>query len=133
MIGILNIEGGLYVLSENGLDILSSDCVRFGITRNDKKFLLNKLKIFQVFLQQNETTDEFIRLGIIKKLTKQWKAVKYNLWEARDEGSHGRVIFCMLKPDMVIISAVNKVESSLSQAINRGVKRWELYLKTSKK
>lgn len=32
-----------------------------------------------------------------------------------------------------IVSAVNKGHGSLTQAINRGIKRWELYLKTLKK
>lgn len=133
MIDILEIDNGVYVLAEKGEDVLSSDCISYGVTRADRRRLMDSLLALSYKILFGRSENDLIQSGVLKKLDRQHKTKRYDVWEVRDEGSHCRLIFLRLHPNMYIVSAVNKGHGSLTQAINRGIKRWELYLKTLKK
>lgn len=130
MIDILKVEEGLWVLEEEGQNVLLKDCLQFGVGKSERKHLLRILLVMVEKLRSGEMFDPLIQQGWIKKLTRQEKTFFENVWEARDPGSHARVIFVIKDPETVIVAAVDKMKSSLSQAVNRGINRWRKYLKS---
>lgn len=132
MITLSFIEEGIWVLEENGRNVLLKDAVQFGISKLERKFLYQQLSVTARLLKSGDDLAYLIKEGILKPLDRNLKAKKHHLWEIRDVGRGGRLIFVMLKPDTVIVSAVSKRKDSLSQAIHRGINRWEGYLKKPK-
>lgn len=127
MIDILEIEQGLWVLEEDGRNVLLKDCERFGITRQDRKSLLNTLSVVVGLLAERERLDPLVHQGFLKRLIRQQGAYDDDVWEVRSDGSSGRVVFVMRAPDAVIVAAVDKRRGCLSNAVNRGVKRWKKF------
>ncbi|MDO8518663.1 MAG: hypothetical protein Q7T11_00685 [Deltaproteobacteria bacterium] len=133
MIAILQIENGIWALEEDGRNVLLADCLRFGIKKQDRTSLMNILTAAVGLLREGKNFDVLIRKNQIKKLDREKEAVKENIWEVRSEGWGGRIVFVLKDPDTIIVSAVDKGKGSLSQAINRGIKRWKQFLKEQEK
>lgn len=130
MIDILQVEDGIWVLQEDGLNVLLADCQKFGITKAERKGLLLFLREVVQALRQGENVQELVDRRVLKKLERQSKASEENLWEVRADSGSARILFMMMDPDAVIVSAVHKSRGSLRQAVNRGVNRWRNFLKT---
>jgi len=126
-VSIINIEENVFVLGEADQNVFLLDAVRFDISKKDRIALFDNLTLVARSLFYGEDLDIYERAGILKKLTGQLKAKKYNLWEIRDEATHGRLIFVREDPDAIIVAAVNKGRGRLDQAINRGANRWAKY------
>lgn len=133
MVDILQIQKGVWVLEEEGQSVLVKDSVRYGITKAERKNLLQILSIVAEKLELGESLEPLIGQEFIKKLTRQEKTKFENIWEVRDPGINTRIIFIIEEPDSTIVAAVDKSQGSLSQAINRGVNRWREFLKTKEK
>jgi hypothetical protein len=129
VINILEVESGIWILEEEGQNVLLKDCQRFGIGKETRKALMDIMSLTATYLAKGESLEPLIELGLLKKLQRQESAVQTDLWEARLVGRGGRLLFVMKRPDSIIVSAVDKNKGSLSQAINRGVKRWREFLK----
>lgn len=129
MFGIIEIEEILWVLTENGRNVLLEDCQKFGISRTDRFFILGLLYSIVEAIRLGDPLESFIEDGVLKKLDRQPKVQTADVWEIRDTGRQTRLIFVRDKMDSIIVSAVSKLHGSLSQAINRGVNRWTNYLK----
>lgn len=133
MIDILNIENGIWVLVEDGYNVLLSDSAKFGINKQERKQLFRLLLVIAERLTKGESLEPLIKAEMIKKLTRQEKTIFENVWEVRNLSGGGRIIFVRRDPDSIIVSAVVKVHGSLSQAVNRGVNRWRKFLRENEK
>lgn len=128
MIDLIYLEPGIASLTENGISVLSKDSIKFAISRRQSRFLRRIIKSFSVCMQYGFGYENLLQDGFIKKLERQSEARQFNLWEAREpEGS--RVIFRIEKPNTIIVSAVQKGSGNLTRAINRGINRWQSFLK----
>ena len=132
MIELLLIEEQIGVLEEDGKNVLFADCVEFKVSKEERHFLFRKLMVLVCLLKAGTDLTPMIEEGYLAPLDQDPRCKKYNLWEIRDPGRGGRLFFVMDKPDAIIISAVSKRYGSQKQAINRGIKRWETYLKSTK-
>lgn len=128
MIDLIHLEPGITSLTENGISVLQKDSIRFAISRRQSRFLRRIIKTFSACIQSDFDYGRLIEDGFVRKLERQAKAGQYNLWEAREPGG-ARIIFRIEKPNMIIVSAVQKSRGSLTEAINRGTNRWQSYLK----
>lgn len=101
-IDILQIQEGLYVLTEEGINVLHKDSIRFGLSKEERRILFDNLVLVSQEIQKKASLALFVKARILKQLTKQSKAQKWNLWEIRDEGNQGRLIFVRLDPDVIL-------------------------------
>lgn len=133
MIELSLIQDGIGVLVEEGISVFVVDSQKYGISRVEKKFLFTHLEDVASFLRNGYDLKPLIDAGFLKKLTHDAKCIENNLWEIRDPGRGGRLIFVLDDPESIIISAVSKRVGSQNQAIKRGMKRWGNFLKKQKK
>lgn len=131
MIDLMKYKLGIYVLAENGQNVFLKDCIAFGIGSQTRKFIERILKETVLCIQNRMGFDRLIKANLLKRLDRQSKAKKYDLWEIREPGG-SRLIFMLQDPDTIILSAVHKGRGNLSNAVNRGVNRWLNYQKTLK-
>jgi hypothetical protein len=126
---------GLYeLIDENSQSVLNIDAVKYKLTREVKRQLKSILiQISQALaITGEEGLKDFIEAEVLKQIVKNPKAVEHNLWEVRSPAHGGRIFFIMDDDGNIIVSAVDKnVKDSSAQekAINRGVNRWEKFLK----
>ena len=105
------------------------DCLKFGLGKTERIWLFQTLQDFVAEIQNERPVDGFIDEGVIKRLEIQKETEGLNIWEVRDPGRAGRIIFIREDPCAIIVAAVDKGRGSHSQAVRRGVKRWKDYLK----
>lgn len=124
-------EKHLFVILENGQNVLNLDAVRFGMARPMKKRLMRILKdlVRKMKTDNGVAFEDFIQRGVLKKVHKQESTKNLDMWEMREDSHGGRIFFVMANLNIVVVSAVNKTEFSQSQAINREVRRWKTLLK----
>lgn len=120
---------GLWVLEEEGQNVLLKDCLKFGLEKAERIWLFQTLQDFVGEIQEGRAIEDFIDQGLVKRLDRQKETEGFDLWEVRDPGRAGRIIFIRKDPDVIIIAAVDKGRFSHGQAIRRGVRRWKNYLK----
>lgn len=128
----LKIDENLFVLTEDGQNVLYKDCLKYRISRQKREIVFNNLLTAIKLFEEGVSLRTFQDRGILKKLVYQPKTRLYDVWEIRDEGLGTRLIFIWEKPNTIIVSAVTKRMGSLTQAINRGVNRWKKYLRKEK-
>lgn len=133
MVDIIESENGIWSLVEDGQNVLFRDCVCFGISKRERKSLFAILRETTDLLIEGGSLEPLMKKGVLKQLTRQLEAVRENLWEIRSDGKGARLVFVLQNPRTIIISAVDKGKGSLSQAVQRGVKRWKTFLKTERK
>lgn len=127
---IIVVETGIWTLEEDGKNVFLVDCQKFGILKSERKELLVFLREAVAAFRGSGFIDVLIERGNLKKLSRQKEAVNKDLWEIRRDGDGARILFVRISSDVVVVAAVDKGKGSLSQAVNRGVKRWKNYLKT---
>lgn len=133
MIDIIQIENGIWVLEEDGQNVLLADCLKFGIKRQDRKSLMRTLGVASRLLKTGKGLEGLVGQNVLKKLDRQKEASNIGIWEVRADGKRERIVFVLKEPDTIVVSAVEKGKGSLSQAINRGIKRWTTFLKEDEK
>ncbi len=133
MVAILKIAEGLWVLEEEGQNVLFKDSVAFGLSKAERKHLFWVISMVASCRQQAKSLAPYIKCGYIKKLDRQVTTKNGDVWEARDLCKGGRIIFIIDDNNTVIVAAVHKSRGKLSHAINRGIKRWKKYLKSHEK
>lgn len=129
----LYIEDSLWVLEEDGKNVLLKDSQANGVSKSERKRLFILFLGAAQAIRDGESLDPYLYSGCLKCLDRQEKAVRSNLWEIRDEGSGTRLIFVREDPDTIIVAAVSKRCGNLSQAVHRGANRWAKYKKETKK
>lgn len=120
---------GLWILEENGQNVLLRDCLKFGLGKVERIWLFQTLQDVVAEIQSGNSIEGFIKEDVLKCLDRQKETKELNIWEVRDPGRGGRIIFIRDDPNSIVVAAVNKRRSSHNQAIRRGVKRWKDYLK----
>ena len=127
---------GLYeLIDDKDHSVLDVDALKFKLDRGMKRQLKNILILVcqGLAIKGLEALNEFIQDDLLKKIERNVKAQKYDLWEVRHPAHGGRIFFIMDNKNNIIVSAVNKqsTKDNLSQekAINRGINRWEKFLK----
>lgn len=130
---IVQVEAGIWSLEENYVNVFLADCHAFGILKAERKEMLLLLREAVAAMLNPKRWDLMVQYGNLKKLTRQQRATFSDLWEVRQDGKGARVLFVRMDPDIVVVAAVHKNASSLSQAVNRGISRWEKFLKTKEK
>ncbi len=133
MIDIIEVKPGIWVLEEDGQNVLLKDCQQFEIGKQERKTLFQSLEFLAKALQEGRSYAPLIEQCLLKKLQRQKEALELNLWEVRAEGRGERIIFAMREPNLIIVAAVHKSKGGMSQAVNRGVKRWKRFLKGKEK
>lgn len=131
------IEGprNLYeIIDGKGHSVFDLDAAKFGMSRDIKRQLKNILiQICQTLtIKGLEGLNDFIADGLLKKIERNIRAVEHNLWEVRHPAHGGRLFFIMDEDGNVIVSAVDKQAKDRAvqeKAINRGINRWEKFLK----
>lgn len=131
------IEGisGLYeIIDSNGHSAFDQDAAKFGMSREIKRELKNILVQVCLALHFKNLVafDEFITHDLLKKIERNPKAIKHNLWEVRSSAHGGRLFFVMDKSGNIIVSAADKRSkdrAAQEKAINRGINRWQKILK----
>lgn len=131
----------LFVLYENEQSVIDIDAHTTGLAREHKKRLLRDLMEICRAVETDgaEAFKRFVDGDILAKLNKDEKAAKLGtLWEVRSNQHPGRIIFVFEDPNSIVVSAVNKgtkkkQESPQTQAINRGVNRWQTLSSNLKK
>ena len=125
----------LYALRENNMLVHDIDAVKFKLERQQKIELIVKLKLIcnDLIINGKSILNNYIRKGILKKIIHNKKAEKFNLWEVRSPAHGGRIFFIIDNSENIVVSAVDKAFSIITKpqerAIQRGIKRWETYLK----
>lgn len=125
----------LYVLLDHGQNVLNADAVKFRLSKERKKSLLNDLQnVCRDYLLEGERgLKDYIDADVLRKITKDEKAARHDMWEVKSPKHGGRIFFMIQNDGNFVVSAVDKSLSRLgspqAQAIRRGVKRWEAYLK----
>lgn len=133
MTGIIQVEQGIWILEEEKQNVLLKDCLRFKIEKQARKSLMDILSAVARYLMEGKSLEPLIQSRLIKRLTRQEDAVQENIWEVRAEGWGGRLVFIMKEPNSIVVAAVNKNAGSLSQTVNRGLKRWKNFLKEQRR
>ena len=124
---------GLWILEEKGQSVLFKDSLSFALDKHERIWLFQTLQMVVAKIQDGKSVTEFIQSGVLKPLDQQKEVEGFNVWEIRNLGRAGRVIFVRKDQNSIIVAAVNKGQSSHSQAIRRGIRRWKNYLKSLKK
>ena len=120
---------GLWILEEEEHNVLLKDCLKFGLTKVERVWLFQTLQEVVGEIQAGGSVQDFIEAGELKHLDRQKETDGLDVWEVRDPGRGGRIIFIREDSDSIVVAAVDKRKSSHSQAVSRGVKRWKGYLK----
>lgn len=127
---------GLYeILDGTGRSVFDLDAAKFGMSREIKRQLKNVLiQICQTLIIKGlKGLDDFISDGLLRKIERNARAVGHGLWEVRNPAHGGRLFFIMDDDGSVIVSAADKGvkdRSAQEKAINRGINRWEKFLKS---
>ena len=132
-IDIIEVGPGIWVIEEEGKNVFLDDCQQFEIDKIERRVLWHYLKEVAQAIREGEEIQPLIDRGILKKLSRQTKAAKQDLWEIRTDWGGARILFIRIDPKLVVVAAVHKSRGSLSHAVNRGVNRWKNYLKAKGK
>ncbi len=122
-------SAGLWILEEEGQNVLLKDCLKFSLSKVERVRLFQILREVVAEIQIGGAIDDFISAGELKRLERQKETEGLDVWEVRDPGRGGRIVFIREDPNSIVVAAVDKRQFSHSQAILRGVKRWKSYLK----
>lgn len=131
------IEGdpNLFVILENGMNVLHDDANRFGISKEKKRELIRIVRSVAKTIRTDGLValDFLVQEGVLKRIEKQENVQDLKVWETRSNAHGARIFFLLSNANTIIVSAVNKTGNSQSQAINRGIKRWKMLLKQLEK
>lgn len=134
-VGIIDAHIRLYVLMDGDKNVLSADAVKFKLSKEHKRTLLNDLQnICRDYLIEGEAgLEDHAKNGVLRKIEKDKKARQHNMWEVKSPRHGGRIFFMIQDDGNFIVAAVDKnflrFGKTQDQAIRRGVNRWETYLK----
>ena len=128
-------DPNLFVICENGKDVLNGDAIRCGVSKEIKRELFTVLRAVAKTTRTEGIGALELSFGrdVLKRIDRQENVKDLNFWEARSDAHGGRIFFLLIAPNVIIVSAVNKFHYSQSQAVNRGIKRWKTLLKQSEK
>lgn len=128
-------EPNIFVIGENGQNVFHQDAVDYDLSRTTKNELFKVLVGLARALRTDgrKAFDDFVAKRLVRRIEKQKSVQKWSVWEMRNDAHGGRVFFVFARPDLIIVSAVNKAHHSQKNAINRGMKRWNQLLKNLEK
>ena len=132
-----SVEGvaGLYEIVDDGRSVFDLDAMKFSMPREIKRQLKNVLILIcqTLSVKGQDGLEDFVTDGLLRKIERNARAVEHGLWEIRHPAHGGRLFFVMDDDGNVIVSAVDKGfkdRSAQEKAINRGINRWEKFLKS---
>lgn len=129
---LLKAEGteNLYrIADDQGRSCVDQDAIRFGLSKHRKRQLMKILIMLAngLICSGKKSLLEYEKKTLIKKIDKNERAIKHNLYEVRSSAHGGRLFFVLNNSSIIVVSAVDKQISkdkfAQSKAINRGRNR----------
>ncbi|MBF0107217.1 MAG: hypothetical protein HQM16_18045 [Deltaproteobacteria bacterium] len=128
--GIAGVNSLYEIVDESGISVFDVDAAKYQIPRAIKRQLKSILiQICQAIeISGALAIIDYVENDFLKKIVKNQRAVKHNMWEVKNPAHGYRLFFIMDDNGNVIVSAVDKRSVDVDaqdKAINRGLNRWE--------